>query len=93
MFMPHVGIQQFDAGIDGIFADMDFGDSDLDFYNDPDLFDSFYNAMLEDNDYDNIFTFEEFSLEDLDEIPEVPEQYELDEYLPMEEQKRMLLAE
>ena len=93
MFMPHVGIPQFDAGIDGIFADMDFGDSDLDFYNDPDLFDSFYNAMLEDDDYDSYFIFEEYGPWDLDEIPEVLEQYEVDEYQPMEEPKRMLLAE
>ena len=58
MLMPHFATNQLDANIDGIFADMDLGDSEQDFYNDPDLFDAFFNAMLIDEDYEDFFEME-----------------------------------
>ena len=58
MLMPHFATNQLDANIDGIFADMDLGDSAQDFYDDPDLFDAFFNAMLIDEDYEDFFEME-----------------------------------
>ena len=37
---------------------MDLGESEQDFYNDPDLFDAFFNAMLIDEDYEDFFEME-----------------------------------
>ena len=91
MMKPSFGVQQLDANIDGIFANLDLGDSDLDFYNDPDLFDAFFNAMLDDDDFDEFFDIEEdFGF--LDDIPWEIEEFEEDN-LPAEEPLRMLLAE
>ena len=93
MLMPHFATNQFDANIDGIFADMDLGDSQQDFYNDPDLFDAFFNAMLIDEDYEDFFEMEQMGLNLLDEIAEVLEEYEEDDDLPEEAPARILLAE